>query len=115
MDSSLCLVFSREVFDSVAAEMPVSGPRRGCFALPPLLSASTRRRQRRTASSNLRFPLGLSLSTSDRTAASSCSRMLPNVFQMLDGGWRGRGSGLPIPGFGSGFVHLVVVGWSRID
>lgn len=34
LDSSLCLAFSREVFDSVAAEMPVSGssPR---LALPP--------------------------------------------------------------------------------
>lgn len=36
LDSSLCLAFSREVFDSVAAEMPVSGssPRLALLPLP---------------------------------------------------------------------------------
>lgn len=35
LDSSLCLAFSREVFDSVAAEMPVSGSESPSILIPP--------------------------------------------------------------------------------
>ena len=51
VDSSLCLVFSREVFDTVAAEMPVSGSPRVGFAH----SARHRRLLFHRQSSNTRF------------------------------------------------------------